>query len=158
MQNPFEDNDNFRETDTFLSTFQKKHNISYYKYIFVSLVFLLEIFTATFGGISNDSNTGLFNTNLNLQHWLITSGIYGIIGIIFDYQFNQKVYKNKIYFIFYDLVKICWILIGNVILFGFNRLKDCNTLIGYSLFYIIFNILYISYTFSKTLRLKNILN
>jgi hypothetical protein len=159
MQNPFEDIENFKESDKFISTYdtKSKDKPKYIFYILIGLIYLLEIFTTTFGGVSTDPNNGLFNSKLTLQNWLIPSGIYGILGLMYKYQFNLKVYKNKIYFIIYDFIKICWMLIGTIILFGFNKLKDSNFIIIYSLFYIIFNIIYISFTLSHTLRLKNIL-
>lgn len=160
MLNPFvetDDNNNARDTDRFISTYSvricRKQN-PLYTYIFVGFIYLLEIFTTTLGGMNDNKNVGLFNSNLNLQYWLMSSGIYSILCLIVIYQFNQKVYKNKIYFIMLDFIKICWICIGYGILFGYNQIMNCNFIIGYSLFYILFSTIYIMFSVIKTLKMS----
>ena len=160
MQNPFDDHDNQRDTDRFITTIQTQRNTknSLYSYILIGLIYLLEILTTIIGGINSDKNDGLFHSDFNLQYWLMVSGIYSIICMMMIYQFNQKVYKNKIYFITLDFIKLSWILIGIVMLFGFNNIIGCNFIIGYSLFYILFSIIYLSYSFVKTIKMTNTYN
>lgn len=161
MLNPFvetDDDNNARDTDRFISTYSvrvlKEQNFIKFTYIFVGFIYLLEIFTTTLGGMNDNKNVGLFNSNLNLQYWLMSSGIYSILCLIAIYQFNQKVYKNKIYFIMLDFIKICWICIGYGIIFGYNQIMNCNFIIGYSLFYILFSTLYIMFSVIKTLKMS----
>ena len=73
-------------------------NIIFFTYIFNGLIYLLEILTATIGGMNDNKNIGLFNSGLILQYFLMSAGIYSILGLIANYQFNLKVYKNKLYF------------------------------------------------------------
>jgi hypothetical protein len=158
MQNPFEDYDydNVRETDKFINTYIANHRnkLTYCYYVIIGLIYILECFTSTLGGLNHQKSTGFFDSNFTLQYWLLVSGIYSIIGLILIYQFNQKKYENKLYFIFYDFIKICWLIIGTLILFGFNQIIGCNFIIGYSLFYIMFSILFTSYMFRNTLALS----
>lgn len=160
MLNPFEetdDNNNARDTDRFISTYSVKISRKYkslYTCIFNSLIYLLEILTATIGGMNDNKNVGLFNSGLILQYFLMSSGIYSILGLIAIYQFNLKVYKNKFYFLIYDFIKISWICIGCGILFGYNQIINCNFIIGYSLFYILYKILYVIFSVIKTLKLS----
>jgi hypothetical protein len=158
MLNPFlEPDENARDTDKFISTNSvriiKKNNYPI-TYIIVGLIYLLEIFTSVIGGMSDNNNTGLFRSGLILQYFLMSSGLYAIIGLIAEYQFNQKVYLNKLYFLLYDFIKICWICIGCGILFGYNEIINCNFIIGYSLFYILYSILYVICSVIKTIRLS----
>ena len=142
--------ENSKDTDRFISTYSIRHtkkNYSTITYIFNGLIYLLEILTATIGGTNDNKNIGLFNSGLILQYFLMSAGIYSILGLIAIYQFNLKVYKNKLYFMFYDFIKICWICIGYGILFGYNQLKDCNFIIGYSMFYILYSTLYVIFSF-----------
>ena len=162
MLNPFqEDNADYREdvkdTDKFLNTYSTsklKSKLSLYNYIIIGCIYLSEIFTATFAGLNNNNNIGLFHSEFDLQYWLLASSIYSICGLIAIYQFNQKKYQNKLYFIFYDFIKFCWIIIGCIILFGFNHIIGCNVIIGYSLFYISYNIIYLFFSFVKTIELN----
>ena len=161
MQNPFSDDyENSRDTDRFITSVyvQRQDQIQktpVYSYILVGMIYLLEILTTILGGMNSDKNNGLFHSDFNLQYWLMISGIYSIVSMMVIYQFNQKVYKNKIYFIILDFIKLSWILIGIVMLFGFNIIIGCNFIIGYSLFYILFSIIYLSITFTKTIKMSN---
>ena len=162
MLNPFqEDNadncENAKDTDKFLnthSTSKLNSKLSLYNYIIIGFVYLSEMFTATFAKLNDDNNTGLFHSEFDLQYWLLASGIYSICGLIAIYQFNQKNYQNKLYFIIYDFIKFCWIIIGCIILFVFNHIIGCNFIIGYSLFYISYNIIYLFFSFVKTIELN----
>ena len=161
MMNPFENDDNHtdnvRDTDRFISTYSvrvSRKNHSIIRYIFNGLIYLLEILTATLGGMNDNNNVGLFNSGLILQYFLMSSGIYSILGLIAEYQFNLKVYNNKIYFIVYEFIKMCWICIGYGILFGYNQIMNCNFIIGYSLFYILYSTLYVFFSVIKTLNLS----
>lgn len=162
MLNPFEEIDeNTKETDRFVSTYsvrmtKNKHLLI--TYIFNGLIYLLEILTATIGGMNDNKNVGLFNSGLILQYFLMSSGIYSILGLIAIYQFNLKVYKNKFYFLIYDFIKISWICIGCGILFGYNQIINCNFIIGYSLFYILYKILYVIFSVIKTLKMSELDN
>jgi len=157
MQNPFIDDDqiNQRDTDRFIQSEFQINRIQkpIYSYILVGFIYLLEILTTVLGGMNDNHNNGLFNSGFNLQYWLMISGIYSIICMMAIYQFNQKIYKNKIYFIILDFIKLCWIFIGIIILFGFNIIIGCNFIIGYALFYILFSIIYLSMTFTKTIKM-----
>lgn len=153
MQNPFQDDDyNSRDTDKFISTYTFQQKKSYYHYITIGLIYILECFTSTYGALSEDKSNGLFNSKLTYQYWLLTSGIYSIIGLIMIYQFNQKTYENKLYFIVYDFIKCCWLIIGAG-LFAFNQIVGCNFLIGYSLFYLLLSVLITSSMVMKTIKL-----
>lgn len=159
MLNPFqEDNvEHVKDTDKLLNTYSTsklKSKLSLYNYIIIGFVYLSEIFTATFAKLNDDNNTGLFHSKFDLHYWLLASSIYSICGLIAIYQFNQKIYKNKLYFIIYDFIKFCWIIIGCIILFGFNHIIGCNFIIGYSLFYISYNIIYLFFSFVKTIELN----
>jgi hypothetical protein len=162
MLNPFqEDNADYHEdikdTDKFLnthSTSKLNSKLSLYNYIIIGCIYILEMFTATFAKLNDDNNTGLFHSEFDLHYWLLVSSIYSICGLIAIYQFNQKKYKNKLYFIIYDFIKLCWIFIGCIILFGFNHIIGCNLIIGYSLFYISYNIIYLFFSFVKTIKLN----
>jgi hypothetical protein len=158
MLNPFlESDENARDTDKFISTNSvriiKKNNYPI-TYIIVGLIYVLEILTSVIGGMNDNNNTGLFKYGLILQYFLMSSGLYAILGLIAEYQFNQKVYLNKLYFLLYDFIKICWICIGCGILFGYNQIMNCNFIIGYSLFYILYSILYVICSVIKTIRLS----
>ncbi len=158
MLNPFlESDENSRDTDKFISTNSvriiKKNNYPI-TYIIVGLIYLLEILTSVIGGTNDNNNTGLFKSGLILQYFLMSSGLYAILGLISEYQFNLKVYKNKLYFLLYDFIKICWICIGCGILFGYNQIMNSNFIICYSLFYILYSIIYVICSVIKTIRLS----
>ena len=79
MMNPFvetDDNNNAKDTDRFISTYsvrmtKNKHLLI--TYIFNGLIYLLEILTATIGGMNDNKNVGLFNSGLILQYFLMSS-------------------------------------------------------------------------------------
>ena len=157
MQNPFIDDDrnNQHETDRFIQS-EFQNNIMRkpkYTYILVGFIYILEILTTIIGIMNDNHNNGIFNSGFNLQCWLTVSGIYSITCMVAIYQFNLKVYKNKIYFILLDFIKLCWLFIGIIMLFGFNIIIGCNFIIGYSLFYILFSTIYLSITFTKTIKM-----
>ena len=151
MQSPFDIYD--IDTNKIIITTNKQIKIHQCEYMIVYSINLLEILTIILGGINNNGNIGLFYSNMNLQKWLIVSGIYSIIYMVLVYQFNQKKYTNKIYFILLDFIKFCWICIGFGILLGYNKIIGCNFIIAYSLFYIIFSFIFVLYTFFKTISL-----
>lgn len=160
MLNPFEpsSDENAKDTELFISTHKTYKKTSSIKssitYIIVGLIYLFEILTTVIGGMNDNHNLGLNNSGLTLHNFLMSSGIYSILGLIAEYQFNQKVYNNRLYFIIYDFIKICWICIGCGILFGYNQIIGCNFIIGYSLFYILYSTLYVIYSFANTIRLS----
>ena len=162
MQNPFDDsNDNITDSDKLIPTYitynktEKKYLCTNIKYVIISLIYLLEIFTAVLGGLNNQQVETFPNTNLKIQYWLFVSGLYNIIGLMCTYQFPKKKYENKLYFIIYDIVKLLWLIIGSFILLNYNSVVNCNFIIGYTLFYLIVGFIYITYTFQKIFSLKD---
>jgi hypothetical protein len=158
MLNPFNDDthDTSKDTDKFIVSIDIKQKIPIYSYIIIGLINILEILTTILGGTNDEDNTGLFHSKLTLQNWLFVSGIYSMIYMVIIYQFNLKIYTNKIYFIIMDFIKFCWVFIGGGILFGFNTIIGCNFIIAYSLFYFLFSSLYFIYSIYKTSQLKQL--
>ncbi len=153
MLNPFEDD---LETRQFIQQdkviikkqTQNKH-ISHYVIIFS--IYMLEIFTCTLAGLNDNPTDGLGHSKLIPQYWLLPMGLYNILGMIAIYQFNQRTYENKIYFIIYESIKLIWIIIGIQILF-YNKLSVF--IVGYMLFYIIFESIYCLINFYVLHKLK----
>jgi hypothetical protein len=136
MLNPFEED---KETTVFITptynVIKPKNNIC--TYILIGCIYILEIFTATLAGLNADSTEGIFHSNLTPQYWLLPFAIYNIINLIMIYQFNQRTYSNKLYFIISEIIKIIWIIMGFVIL-AHNHLDIF--IISYMIFYIIVEI------------------
>lgn len=141
MLNPFEEESeraHFIQQDTVVIKKQKRDkHISIYIAIFS--IYILELFTCTLAGLNDNPTEGLGHSKLIPQYWLLPMAIYNIIGMIAIYQFNQRTFENKIYFIIYESIKLIWIIIGIQILF-YNKLNVF--IVGYMLFYIIFESIY----------------
>ena len=137
MLNPFEED---KETSIFIPTKnytenyrEKKYSSnSIIKYIAIGLIYVLEIFTATLGGLNDNQTIGIFNSNLKPQSWLLASAIYSISVLCLIYQFNQRTFNNRLYFIILDFIKFSWLIIGIGILIQ-NKLNIF--IVGYMLFY-----------------------
>jgi hypothetical protein len=159
MLNPFEDDiENQRDTSNFIPSsihVSHKKNITTYCYVIVVLIYILDIFTCVLGSLNNNKTNGLNNSPLTIQYWLIIFSIYNICGSMMIYQFNTRTYKNKLYFIFYEFIKLIWIIIGFVILFEFNNLVNYNFILDYGLFYALLQIILIFFNLIYTCRLKN---
>lgn len=139
MLNPFEDIED-KETTVFITpqTSELKSKYTVLTYILVGSVYILEIFTATLAGLNADSTEGIFHSNLTPQYWLLSFAIYNIISLIMTYQFNQRIYANRIYFIISDIIKIGWIIIGFITI-SYNVLDVF--IVAYMLFYICIQII-----------------
>lgn len=160
MENPFDDWNKTTDRDNLIPMYitynKKQKKYSYIKYIIIGFIYLLEIFTAVLGGLNNQEVNTFPNTNFTIQYWLLTSGLYNICGLMCVYLFPLFTYKNKLYFIIYDLVKLLWLALGSFILLNYNSIINCNFIIGYTLFYLIIEFIYLNYTFQKILGLKDI--
>lgn len=141
MLNPFEEESEqsqfIQPERVVIKKQNKEKHISMYITIFS--IHILEIFTCTLSGLNDNPTDGLAHSNLIPQYWLLSMAIYNIFGIIAIYQFNQRTFENKIYFIIYETIKIIWIILGIQILF-YNKLS--TFIVGYMLFYIIFESIY----------------
>jgi len=162
MMNPFNDNndaDTARDTDRFI-----RHSIylnnrqeirqPIYMYGIIGLIYIMEIFTTILGGLNDSNTTGLIHSALTIQYWLMIAGIYNMCGLILTYQFNLRTYKNKLWLIFYEFIKCIWIIIGFVILFGYNSIKNSNFILGYAIFYILFETIWMFNNFAQIVKLK----
>jgi hypothetical protein len=123
-----------------------------YVYIFIGTIYIMEIFTTILGGI-NDTNTNGFikKSSFKIQHWLIASGIYNMCGLILTYQFNLIKYKNIKWFILYEYIKVEWLFIGALTIF--SNITIFNFILGYSAFYIVLNVVLVSYEMKKYCRI-----
>ena len=158
MLNPFEDNipENSRDTDRFIPStvyIPRIRRTPLYCYIIIAFIYVFEIFTTVLGGTNDDKTIGLNNSGFTIQYWLMIFGIFNICGLILIYQFNQRTYKNKIYFIFYEFIKSIWLIIGFIILFKYN-LNERNFICEYGLFYTLFETLWMCYNLVYTIRLN----
>ena len=163
MMNPFEDNDIEKQRDTdkfiehpsiYISVPPKKNNKkNCISYIIIGFIYLLEILTSILGGLNDSYTIGLNYSKFTIQYWLMIFAIYNIFGMMLIYQFNQRTYINKIYFIFYEFIKIIWLIIGFIILFKYNS-NDFNFICGYALFYGLFQIIWIIFNLAYTCKLK----
>lgn len=161
MMNPFNDNDieNAGDTDKFIpNSIYTRHRIEknqpIYMYILIGMIYIMEIFTSILGGV-NDSNTiGLNHSALTIQYCLMIAGIYNMSGLILTYQFNLRTYKNKLLLLFYEFIKCIWLIIGFIILFGYNSVKENSFILGYALFYILFEIIWMCNNISQIVKLK----
>jgi hypothetical protein len=149
--------------DPFETVYVKKTNnnlvnnnlyFNYIRYIIISIIYLIEALTATLGGLNVQDTNTFPNVNLKIQYWLLASGLYNIFGLILIYQFPLFTYSNKNYFTIYNILKFIWILIGGFILINYNKIINCNFIIGYSLFYIILNFNFMIYIFYKISKLQ----
>jgi hypothetical protein len=176
MQNPFEELDNEKLLPHFNNYENKPKKYTYLKIVIIVFIYLLEIFTAVLGGLNNQEVNTFPNTNFTIQYWLLASGLYNIIGLMCTYQFPKKnveanflrselyidnsrplfKYNNKLYFVIYDIIKLLWLAVGSFILLNYNSIIHCNFIIGYTLFYLILDFVYLNYTFQKTIKLRDI--
>jgi hypothetical protein len=151
MLNPFEDD---LETGEFIpknKQINKNKEKNICQYILVGCIYMLEIFTCTLAGLNDNPTDGLAHSKLIPQYWLLPMALYNILGMIAIYQFNQRTFENKIYFIIYESIKLIWIIIGIQILF-YNKLSVF--IVGYMLFYIIFESIYCLINFYVLHKLK----
>lgn len=152
MLNPFEEDKEivvFIPTHNYSEKVYETKSIAYY--IHIVCLYILEIFTATLAGLNDNSTCGLFNSNLKPQPWLLSSAIYSIIILCLIYQFNQRTFNNRLYFIIADFIKLTWLIIGIVILIE-NKLNVF--IVGYMLFYILIEFLYVLYSVYSIKKLK----
>lgn len=148
MQNPLEEDKEttvFITTENYIKNYREKKYLSkpIISYIAIGLIYGLEIFTATLGGLNNNQSEGLFNSDLHAQSWLLASAIYSISVLCLIYQFNQRTYNNRLYFIILDFIKFTWLIIGILILIK-NKLNIF--IIDYMLFYICIEFCHLIYS------------
>ena len=140
MLNPFNtDSEDLAESERFIDHTIKKEK-SNYSYIPICL-YILQIATLLIGSINDNTTNGFIYSSFTLQRWLIIFSIYNMCGLISIYQFNQHTPDNRIYFIFYKFIKIIFIIIGFLILFTYNTINNCNFILGYGLFYTLFELI-----------------
>jgi hypothetical protein len=161
MINPFNDNNDVesaRDTDQFIIHTQlnnrRKNTKSVFMYVLIALIYGYEIFTTILGGLNESTTIGFNNSGLTIQYWLMIAGIYNMCGLIAIYQFNLRKYENKFSLLCYKFIKFVWLSIGLIILFGYNDIKEYHFILGYALFYIIFEIIWMCNNFIKIIILK----
>ena len=158
MMNPFEDNntENSRDTDRFIQSTMYIpiiNRTSLFCYILVGFIYILEFFTIILGSTNNDKTIGLNNSDFTIQYWLMIFSIFNMCSVILIYKFNQRIYKNKLYFIFVEFIKLFLLIIGFIILLKYN-LNNLNFICRYGLFYSLFETLWMCNNFVYTIRLN----
>ena len=96
MIDPLTDDNISLETDKFIafSNYENKKKYTYpqYTYVFVIMMYIIEITTIIISEIY-DNTDGL--NELTLNRWLMFAAIYNVLGLMAIFQFTSCKYNNK---------------------------------------------------------------
>ena len=123
--------------------------------IIIMLLYILESVSVILGCADTEDTIGMNNSNFTINYILIMLGIYNMIGYTLIHQNNYKKYNTKLLFIFYDSIKLIFILLGFIIIFKFNSEYN-NFILPYSIFYLLICCIYLKYSIIITYKLNTI--
>ena len=136
-----------------IDDYKKPVNNKYY--IIIIFLYILESLSIILGCASKEDTIGINNSNFTINYILIILGIYNSIGYTLIHRNNYKKYNTKLFFIFYDIIKLIFILLGIIIIFKFNSDYN-NFILPYSITYLIICCIYIEYSIIITYKLDTI--
>ena len=161
MLNPFINNDNndnkrsYVTIDDYNNNNRNPVNVNHKYYSIIILLYILESVSIILGCADKEDTIGMNNSNFTINYILIMLGIYNMIGYTLIHQNNYKKYNTKLLFIFYDSIKLIFILLGFIIIFKFNSEYN-NFILPYSIFYLLICCFYVEYSITVTYKLNTI--
>ena len=160
MLNPFINNDNndkrsYVTIDDYNNNNRNSVNVNHKYYSIIILLYILESVSIILGCADKEDTIGMNNSNFTINYILIMLGIYNMIGYTLIYQNNYKKYNTRLFFIFYDSIKLIFILLGFIIIFKFNSEYN-NFILPYSIFYLLICCFYVEYSITVTYKLNTI--
>lgn len=161
MLNPFINNDNndnkrsYVTIDDYNNNNRNPVNVNHKYYSIIILLYILESVSIILGCADKEDTIGMNNSNFTINYILIMLGIYNMIGYTLIYQNNYKKYNTRLFFIFYDSIKLIFILLGFIIIFKFNSEYN-NFILPYSIFYLLICCFYVEYSITVTYKLNTI--
>ena len=159
MLNPFINNDdNDKRSYVTIDDYNNNRNsvnVNHKYYSIIILLYILESVSIIIGCVDKEDTIGMNNSNFTINYILIMLGIYNMIGYTLIYQNNYKKYNTRLFFIFYDSIKLIFIVLGFIIIFKFNSEYN-NFILPYSIFYLLICCFYVEYSITVTYKLNTI--